>query len=674
MPLIMPSANSPEQAGGQHRSPLISVVLPVYNGRSTLERALRSVSDQTFADWELLAVDDGSTDDSPAILQAWAERDARIRPHRLPENNGQCAARNFGIRHSNGEIICYLDQDDEYFSDYLSTVDRHRHKGNVLVSRYDLVYDDAPPGTPAKTWQPELVAGAMFLQSIATLLGMAHQRALIERVGGFNELLWNNEDWDLWRRFARTGASFTFLASKSGRCHARKQSQSRVCRLTRKQQETFAANQRAGKPLFGDRPHHVSHRKIKKIVFVSPHSIVDFYNGAAIATVHSLQLLQRQGFECQAFCGSRLDAPDESQLEEQLDRQQAPYESRQAKIGDYEGRMVFSLLGDLPVTSFGAASTRGQWRDDAEIAAFLTAFSLFLDKNHPDVVLTYGGDRVSLSMMKEVKRRDIPIVFNLHNFQYAHPAPFLRADYVTVPSEFGRQHYWETLGLACQRLPNVVDWQRVQVSDRQPRYVTFVNPHVVKGVFVFARIAEVLARRRPDILFLIVEGRGKVNWLQQTGLDLSAMSNLHYLPITPDPRSFYRISKLVLVPSVVNEAFGLVAAEAMVNGIPVLASNCGALPETVGDDGFLFDVPGRYTATSRELPSAEEVEPWVETIIRLWDSASLYEEASQAARSRADSWRTERIVPVYNEFFNGIFPQPGPPLVPRACMEGTERD
>ena len=119
------------------------------------------------------------------------------------------------------------------------------------------------------------------------------------------------------------------------------------------------------------------------------------------------------------------------------------------------------------------------------------------------------------------------------------------------------------------------------------------------------------------------------------------------------------------MPSLWNESFGLVAAEAMLNGIPVLASNRGALPETIGDAGFLFDIPARYTPETREYRRPRDVEPWVETIIRLWDDAAEYERWSRAARERARQWHPDRLGPVYREFFGGITHQPGPPLVPR---------
>ncbi len=78
------------------------------------------------------------------------------------------------------------------------------------------------------------------------------------------------------------------------------------------------------------------------------------------------------------------------------------------------------------------------------------------------------------------------------------------------------------------------------------------------------------------------------------------------------------MTKVLVMPSLMENA-GLVAMEAMLNGIPVLGSNRGALPETIGADGLLLEIPARYTQQSPEIPTAEEVKPWVETVVRLWD-------------------------------------------------------
>jgi teichuronic acid biosynthesis glycosyltransferase TuaG len=97
--------------------PSISVILPVYNGTFTLERALRSVLAQKFADWEISAVDDGSTDDTWPILQRWAAADRRIRTIRLAENRRMAAARNAAIETGQDEMLTFLDRDDEYYPD-----------------------------------------------------------------------------------------------------------------------------------------------------------------------------------------------------------------------------------------------------------------------------------------------------------------------------------------------------------------------------------------------------------------------------------------------------------------------------------------------------------------------------------------------------------------------------
>ncbi len=131
---------------------------------------------------------------------------------------------------------------------------------------------------------------------------------------------------------------------------------------------------------------------------------------------------------------------------------------------------------------------------------------------------------------------------------------------------------------------------------------------------------------------LVVEGAGPARCMPQLGIDFGGLKNIKMMSNTPDARQFYAVTKLLLMPSLMETA-GLVAMEAMINGIPVLGSNRGGLPETIGDAGLLFDIPARYTPETREVPTAEEVEPWVEAIVRLWDGTAEYERWSQAAEA-----------------------------------------
>jgi glycosyltransferase involved in cell wall biosynthesis len=328
-------------------------------------------------------------------------------------------------------------------------------------------------------------------------------------------------------------------------------------------------------------------------VFASPHCLVDFGSGAAIATLDGMKLLAREGFSCEAFCGSKTDAHEEILLEESLSRQGMPYEARRATIGDMEARLIFARQESVPVTLFQGMSTRAMGLERAESETFLKALQAFLDRQRPDVLVTYGSDPLTMEIIYRAKVRDIPVVFWLHNFSYHDTWPFRHVDYVLVPSETARQHYWEYLGMACRQLPNVADPRRVLAAKREPQYLTFVNPDPAKGVRVFARIAEELGRRRPDIPILVVEGRSTLRQPYVDDLTLRGLPNVRTMENTPDPRQFYSVSKLVLMPSLWRESSPLVAIEAMANGIPVLASDRGGLPETVGEGGFLFAIPAR---------------------------------------------------------------------------------
>jgi glycosyltransferase involved in cell wall biosynthesis len=100
--------------------PAVSVITPVWNAAATLAAAVASVEAQSVADWEMLVVDDGSTDGSRALAADLARRDARIRPLGLPGNRGPAAARNAGIGAARGRFLAFLDADDLWHPEKLA--------------------------------------------------------------------------------------------------------------------------------------------------------------------------------------------------------------------------------------------------------------------------------------------------------------------------------------------------------------------------------------------------------------------------------------------------------------------------------------------------------------------------------------------------------------------------
>lgn len=102
-------------------SPCISIITPVFNAKKYLQECVTSVQEQFMQDWELILVDDGSTDGSLVICQALAQSDPRIRVFHQ-ENSGVSSARNFGINKARGEWITFVDADDKIPVDYLPLV------------------------------------------------------------------------------------------------------------------------------------------------------------------------------------------------------------------------------------------------------------------------------------------------------------------------------------------------------------------------------------------------------------------------------------------------------------------------------------------------------------------------------------------------------------------------
>ncbi len=120
---------------------MISVIVPVYNAERFLQKTVGSVLSQTYKDFELILVDDGSTDNSLAVLNGFAEKDSRVKViHK--ENGGVGSARNIGLSTAKGEFVAFLDGDDFLEPDYLSKLYSAIENNDVSFCRFSLDYSD----------------------------------------------------------------------------------------------------------------------------------------------------------------------------------------------------------------------------------------------------------------------------------------------------------------------------------------------------------------------------------------------------------------------------------------------------------------------------------------------------------------------------------------------------
>ena len=119
--------------------PLISVVVPVHNAAGFLHRGLRSVLGQTLTDFELIVIDDCSTDESASILKRYAELDERVRFFSTERNGGPGAARNVGLKNARGQYIAFLDADDFWMRNKLERQIRCFEDDKVILSHTSVV-------------------------------------------------------------------------------------------------------------------------------------------------------------------------------------------------------------------------------------------------------------------------------------------------------------------------------------------------------------------------------------------------------------------------------------------------------------------------------------------------------------------------------------------------------
>jgi len=180
--------------------PLVSVIIPTYNRGWIVRDAIDSVLGQTYADFELVVVDDGSTDRTPQILDAYGDRLRVICQH----NQGVSAARNRGIGDSSGPLIALLDSDDIWLPGKLSVqVDFFKKNPAALICQTEEIWiRNGLRVNPGKRHGKP--SGMIFEPSLELCLvspsAVMVRRELFEKVGLFDESLPACEDYDLWLR------------------------------------------------------------------------------------------------------------------------------------------------------------------------------------------------------------------------------------------------------------------------------------------------------------------------------------------------------------------------------------------------------------------------------------------------------------------------------------------
>lgn len=183
--------------------PKVSVIIPTFNRADKLSRAVSSVLNQSFTDFELIVVDDGSTDQTTRVMAPFRSQVVYLR---FPFNQGVSAARNLGLQKASSSLIAFLDSDDYWLPQKLAVqvdfFDRHP-EAQICQTEEIWIRKGRRVNPRKKHLKP---SGDIFAQSLKLCLispsAVMLRRTLFDEVGGFDEDLPACEDYDLWLRIA----------------------------------------------------------------------------------------------------------------------------------------------------------------------------------------------------------------------------------------------------------------------------------------------------------------------------------------------------------------------------------------------------------------------------------------------------------------------------------------
>ncbi len=369
-------------------------------------------------------------------------------------------------------------------------------------------------------------------------------------------------------------------------------------------------------------------QRAPRILWANRYCLLDTSSGASITARQHLLELVRRGWEV-AVVGATVFDHERGQVlvRDFLDEKRpealgsdTPY----VKITDAD-----NLTHHLVVTQ--------HWHCDAmtnrELNALYALAVAYLDEFAPDVVYFYGGNAFDLLIAEEAQCREILTVAMLVNPNYVGGVRWCRdVDLILTDSQATASFYQEKAGLQLVPMGTFIDPAKVVVPGHERRHVLFVNPAPEKGAFLVAEIAYLLAQRRPDIVFEVVESRGSWGPIAEAVTQTlagapQALPNVLVTPTQADMRPVYGRARVLLAPSLWWESGARVIAEAMLNGIPAIITAHGGSPEMAGDGGIQLQLPPEFHEPPyNRLLAPEALAPLIDRLVALFDDEALYAE------------------------------------------------
>ncbi len=179
---------------------IFSVIIPSYNSAKTIVRALESVVSQTYQEFEIIIVDDGSVDNTKEVINKFLKNREISYKYIYQENNGPSGARNKAVKNSSGQYLAFLDADDEWHIDKLQILYKNIEESNAkfISSKYSI----NPFATIEEINIKKYLFKDFLISNRTSTPCTIVQRKLFDKVGGFDERLSYSEDYNLWLKIS----------------------------------------------------------------------------------------------------------------------------------------------------------------------------------------------------------------------------------------------------------------------------------------------------------------------------------------------------------------------------------------------------------------------------------------------------------------------------------------
>ncbi|MEZ5735865.1 MAG: glycosyltransferase [Novosphingobium sp.] len=364
-----------------------------------------------------------------------------------------------------------------------------------------------------------------------------------------------------------------------------------------------------------------------KILWASPNALLDTTNGAALAVREILRQLANRGCEVRILGGTNFVNPNGMtyfrEIIPQLQKQQ--------------GKFLTCNDGPLQHRLLVTHSTRRRLMHSFEEQLWFDEYCRILDEFQPDLVMFFDNSLITLLTCDEARRRGIPAVVYLAHARNTGQRWCRDVSLMLTDSQATARMYKQREGYDIATVGAFIDPAAYRAGEQTRENVLFVTPTLEKGATFVIQLALLMEQERPDIRFEVVETRS--NWTEllrtvtrRLGRERDSLANVTLTPNARDMRPVYARARALLVPSAWWESGPRVIIESLLNGIPILGSNSGGVPEMIGEGGTILEFPQANLTPPYDAlfpaPLLDRAREWIE---RLYDDEAFHDAAVERA-------------------------------------------